>query len=701
MNASAFALISTITLFFQATGVGAQALPASAPEIHCSLLAVNPGKRAASVPLIIEGEVLESQGFRGTNGRIYTSNRVRVYKLLKGQAPTEITLLTEGGTVGLDRQELTNTLSLVPGEQGVFFLEPAPFAGTAAAGVAYAAYASQQGFVRYELGTLTAAEPFRTYPALGAEFYRAVAPGSTPQLVQANPSLEAAVSRRAVPMANQVLAPTITTIGPLTLTAGTGAVLTISGSGFGNTRGNGFVEFRNADDGGATYTKITDADYVSWSDTRIQVLVPSLSSTRNTAGTGPVRVTTTDQQQSTSPAIVTVVYAASNVQDNTRALRAIPNNLNQNGEGGYTFRFDPGFANNTAANAAWQRALESWRCQTGVNWVVGATRTKAGVAEDSENAVGFDSGTDLPANVLGRTTSYYRGCFLSNGTVSFYVQEIDTQFDDATNWQFGPGNPTATQIDFESVALHELGHAQQLSHLILPSAVMHYAIARGQLSRRLAAASDIAGGRYVLRNRGFLRSECGSSAMLPAPLTSQRVQFVAGAGTILQWTTRAECFVSGFVVERASADTTAGWQTLGTVAAGVAGGTYRFTDPQPRSGLSYYRLRVRRPDNSLDNVVPLAVTDSEAAKGLVFYPNPLRGTNTPVTLQYQAGATAGTLTLRFYDAIGRYQGGTLLRYEPGLNILPIVPPLGHSGLYIARWTDSNGASGKAGLVVVQ
>jgi hypothetical protein len=705
MNASAFALISVVTLFLQAAGARAQALPAAAaPELHCSLLALSPEARAAAVPLILEGEVLESQGFRGTNGRIYTSNRVRVYKLLKGQAPAEITLLTEGGTVGLDRQELTNTLSLVPGDQGVFFLERAAFAGTAAAGVAYAAYASQQGFVRYELGSLTAAEPFRAYPALDADFYQEVAPGSQLRQVQQNPALEAAVARRAAPVARKVLAPAIAIIGPLVLPAGTGAVLTITGSGFGAARGNGFVEFRNADDGGATYTKITDADYLSWSETQIRVLVPSLTASRNTAGTGPVRVTTTDQQQATSPASVTIVYAASNVQDNTKMLRAAPGALNQNGEGGYTFRFDPNFVTNTAANAAWQRALENWRCQTGVNWVVGTTRPKAGVAEDGENSVGFDVGADLPVNVLGRTTSYYRGCYLSNGTssgtVSFYVQEIDTQFDDASNWQFGPGNPSSAQIDFESVALHELGHAQQLSHLILPSAVMHYAIARGQVSRRLAAPSDIVGGRYVLRTRGFVRSECGSSPMLPAPLTGQQVQFVAGAGTILQWTTRAECFVSGFVVERAAADTTAGWQVVGTVAAGATSGTYRFTDPQPRPGLSYYRLRVRRPDNSLDSVVPLAVTDSEAGGGLQFYPNPLQGTATPLTLQYQGGTSPGTLTLRFYDAIGRYQGGTVLRYESGLNVLPVVPPLVRPGLYITRWTDSNGPGGKARLMFV-
>lgn len=681
----------------------AVAQPAPPPEeIHCSLLPVRPQARAARVPLIVEGEVLESRGLRGARGRIYTVHRLRVYKLLKGQAPAELTLLTEGGSIGLDRQELTNTLQLRPGQQGVFFLEQSSFS-VAAAGSAWSVYASQQGFVEYDLRTATAAEPFQAYPALGPALYARLTGGAVAvREVQPYPGLAVALrwqAATAVVVAARVEAPVVTGLAPLSIMAGTKSVLTIQGTGFGATRGNGQVEFRNADVGGAAYTALSEADYVSWSDTQIRVLVPSLSATRATAGTGPVRVTTNDQLLTISAATVTIVYAASNVLDSNTGQRDIASQLNQNGTGGYTYRFDPGFAANTAAGAAWQRALSSWRCQTGVNWTLGATRTTAGISEDGQNSVGFDTGTELPTGVLGRTTSYYRGCYRPDGTVSFYVQEIDTQFDDATDWQFGPARPTLSQVDFESVALHELGHAQQLSHLILPSAVMHYAIARGQVSRTLAAPSDIAGGRYVLRQRGFVLSACGGAAMLPAPLTSQQARYQSGTGAVVDWTTQNECFVSGFVVERTAADTTTGWQAVATVAAG-AGPAYRYTDAQPRTGLSYYRLRVRRPDGSLDTAVPLAVTDdATVADGVQFYPNPL-APGEPLGLQYLAGTTAGSLTLRFFDAVGRYLGGTLVRYQPGLNVLPVTAPELRAGWYIVRWTDSNGGTGSARLVRV-
>lgn len=157
-----------------AFSAAAQSLPSvAAPDLgaetHCLLLPLSPAARAAHVPLIVEAEVLDAQGFRAGNGRIYTRHRLRVYQSLKGRAAAELTVLTEGGTVGLDRQELTNTLRLSPGQQGVFFLEAATFPGVAA-GSGWAVYASQQGFVSYDLSTATAAEPFRRYAALDEAF---------------------------------------------------------------------------------------------------------------------------------------------------------------------------------------------------------------------------------------------------------------------------------------------------------------------------------------------------------------------------------------------------------------------------------------------------------------------------------------------------------------------------------------------------
>ncbi len=682
--------------------LAAQPLAAQSSETaaatHCLLVPLNPAERVARASRIVEAAVTESQSFRAADGRIYTRHQLQVFRQFKGPAAATLMVLTEGGTVGLRREVLTNTLQLQPGQQGIFFLEPTTVPGAAG----WQVYGSEQGFVRYDLTDLSAAEPFRHYEALDAAFYAAVAAAIAPQVVRPNTALAAARQRLAEPVAARPQVAVITGLAPLSLTAGTGAVLTITGTGFGSSRGTGLVEFRNADDGGATYTRLNDDDYLSWTDTRIQVRVPALSATGNPAGTGPVRVTPngTGQLPALSPGIVTVVFAATNVRDTKTNQRAVAGHRDLNGEGGLTFRFEADFAANTAASASWQRALDTWRCQTGINWSLGPTRTKTGVADDGENSVGFDTSAQLPAGVLGRTTSYYQGCYRPDGSVAFYVHEVDTQFDDAANWQFGPAAPVNPQVDFETVAVHELGHAQQLSHLILPSAIMHYAIARGQRSRTLNPASDVAGGRYVLRTRSFRSDPCGPAPMLPAPLIGQ--QATAGSGGVaLDWTTRDECNLSGFVVERAPLDTTAGWQPVATVAAGGSGNRYRTLDAQPLPGLSYYRLRVRRPDGSTDAARPLLVTDEAGATATLRpFPNPLPADGSPLGLQYGAGPASGTLQVLFYDAIGRYLGGTRLNYGPGLNLLRTDPPTAlKPGYHLLRWTDSNGPKGSVPLLV--
>jgi hypothetical protein len=63
--------------------------------------------------------------------------------------------------------------------------------------------------------------------------------------------------------------PTITNFTPTSITSGTSSSLTINGTNFGATQGTGFVEFKNANDGGTTWVKPLTTDYVSWSNTQI------------------------------------------------------------------------------------------------------------------------------------------------------------------------------------------------------------------------------------------------------------------------------------------------------------------------------------------------------------------------------------------------------------------------------------------------
>jgi hypothetical protein len=335
------------------------------------------------------------------------------------------------------------------------------------------------------------------------------------------------------------------------------------------------------------------------------------------------------------------------------------------------------------------RGLTQWRCATGINWELGANVASNAIASDQNNVIAFDDGT-LPARVLGRTTSYYLGCYNAQGEVIFYVSEIDQQFASALPFQFGPGLAGAGQYDFESVAVHELGHAQQLTHLIRPGAIMHYGVAAGANLRTLNPASDVAGGRLVLRTRSFRNRGCGGPAMLPAPLTSLTTSLVNGTPTST-FSTRAECFLTGFVLERsASTDTTAangGWQAVATINAGLASGQYGLADPRPVAGLHYYRLGLRRPDGTIDYAAPVPLL-TEAGSDTQVFPNPITGGQ--LQLAYPAAAN-GDLVLRFYDELGRYHRGQRVAVQAGLNLLTLDVASLRPGFYILRLTDDQGS----------
>ena len=655
------------------------------------MLPLAPEQRVQLSALVVEAQVRDAQSFWDAGHQhLFTRHRLRVFTLLKGQPAdtTGLVLLTEGGRLGLDQQVLTNTLHLAPGQRGVFFLMPAAWPGLPAAGRSLTPVGSQQGFIEVNPTDGTAAEPFRTYPVLDAAFYQRLAglTGQPRRVLHPLPALPTLMAARPA----GTLAPLVTGLSPASLPAGAGAVLTIIGTGFGSSRGAGFVEFRNADDGGATRVKARETDYLAWTDTRIQVRVPSVASGGHPAGSGLVRVTTDGQLPAESLTALTVIYALTNVVSTDGTILQRPNHIALNASGGISFQLGPSFG--AGPTAAWRRALASWRCSTGMNWE-GAAGPGNAIADDGVNVVAFDQGAQLPALVLGRTTSYYRGCFAPDGSVVFWVKEIDMQFDDGANFQFGPGNAVSPQIDFETVAVHELGHAQQLGHLILPGAVMHYAVARGQNTRTLSAVSDIAGGRQVLRGRSFRDLGCGGPALLPAPLTALAGSYQGGTGATLSWTTRDECFLSSFVVERSAGPDTTGWQRLGTVAARPPATQYSFDDAQAPAGLHYYRLRLARPDGSLDNAAPVLLSSEGATVGI--FPNPVA--DEALQLQYPAAAP-GVVAFRVYDEQGRLVRAVSFNVAAGLRLLRLDVAGVRPGFYLLRWQDAQGGTGSRKFV---
>lgn len=453
---------------------------------------------------IIEGKVISSQSLWDANRQsIYTIHTIEVFKVFKGQVQSNLEIITEGGVVDMKAQLTTPSLDLSQGDMGVFIMEEntVQFASNEITSLnKYKPYSSFQGFYKYNEFENKVSNSYVVIEGISQRFYDMIEAQMQSKFIKVS-EFDIDDHMNFLEQKRAANALEITSFNPVTISGGTKSILTINGSGFGANPGS--VLFRDANDGGATFFTALASQIVSWSDTQIQVEVPSR------AGTGAIRVVTAIGPSTTSASNLTVVFSEINVTSDNVAY--LTQHIDDNGNGGYDWSMNINFFLNTPAKESFTRAFDTWRCETGINWDINSTFTTVNViAFDDINIIRFDVGDELPAGVLARNISYFNGC--NNGdTLDWFVAELDIVFNDSTNWQFGPAVPSASQVDFESVAVHELGHGHQLAHIIDPSAIMHYAIGSGVLNRVLAV-NDILGGNDV-QQRSTTIPVCGNGLM--------------------------------------------------------------------------------------------------------------------------------------------------------------------------------------------
>ena len=483
-------------------------LAANRAAAQCSLYEIPLLQRIQSSTAIFEGKVISSYSFWDSgHSVIYTANKIEVFKMFKGAiVGAVIELITEGGIVG-DKMEIVEpSLQLGQGSTGIFFAINSTIESpdNNTGNINFMSFAGPQGFVKYDWNGQTANEPFKKYNSIG-ELHDLI------QKVTQNKYLivkefEGFPSQIKANSGNSVqTGPSISSFSPTTITAGTGSVLTINGLGFGAAQGTSFVEFKNADNAGASYIQPHSSQYILWSDTQIKVKVPSRTDVQANAGTGTIQVTVASTA-ATSSSPLTISYSEINIFSSSVIDQT--EHIDDNSTGGYTFQLFTGFNSNTAAKDAFTRALNTWVCGTNMNWEIGATTSVDAILSDGVNVVRFDSGSELPSGVLGRCTSRYTSC--SSGL--WYVTELDVVFDDAANWHYSTSAPTGAKYDFESVALHELGHGHQLNHVIDNTDVMHYALTNASTSRTLNINNINAGNDVMSRN--LVTNSCGPAKML-------------------------------------------------------------------------------------------------------------------------------------------------------------------------------------------
>ncbi len=473
---------------------------------QCMMIEIPLDQRAKASDLVIEGRVIEKNCYWDAHQTtIYTVNTVEVYKVFKGTISTSsIQVLTSGGRVD-DRAVIVHpALELNIGDVGVFTCETVKRFDVVS-NVSrtqmpqFEAYGGAQGFVQYNSYNETANDAFKSYKNIEKEVYSVVL----------DPSLKnyRTVKKFDVHSINNKVATlgvaSISSFSPTTITAGTKSVLTINGSGFGSTPGT--ISFKNADNGGSSTVNAIATQILTWTDAQITVEVP------NKAGTGTFQV-----GGASSPSPITITYNITNYNSDfngNKIIVASPiDHVDKNGTGGYTWHMTTGFDGNAAAKASFTRAFNSWRCNTGINWQLGTT-TSVDQMNAKDNVCTIRFGTDLPQGAVGVCQSGLLACGSPGGTAwTWYVDDLDITFTPNVSYEYGPAPVSGQNNDFESIAVHELGHGHQQGHVINTADIMHFQLAGGT-SRRVLAPANINGGLFV-QAQSEVANACGPGAMI-------------------------------------------------------------------------------------------------------------------------------------------------------------------------------------------
>ncbi|WP_317292989.1 T9SS type A sorting domain-containing protein [Aestuariibaculum lutulentum] len=479
-----------------------------AAQNHSSIKA-NLSNQIKQSKQVVEGKVISQESFwDDAHQNIFTRQIIEVNKVFKGELLKTVEVITNGGVVDLDAIIVSHSLQLKKGDFGMFILDEISDKNLTSKNrnKLFQSVGDLQGFYKYDVKGNVASNGGAIYDNISIKLYNDIIKQTqkNPEILKSNELEMNGEIQDQVIQSNLVTNTTLTmaSFNGARFTAGTKSILTINGSGFGDVKGS--VSFSDANLGGFFYAETLGSQIMSWTNTQIEVEIPDY------AGTGYVKVNTIDNGTIKSTEKLVIDYAEVNLNYNGRAYQT--QHVDKNNNGGYTWFMNEEFYNSDA-NAAFTRALNTWKCETGINWEVSSeitTLTKYNLY-DNLNTITFTD--NIGATTLGQCFSRYAGC-VQDGAIKWYVVEMDIIFNRSVNWNYSTAEPISTQVDFESVTVHELGHGHQLGHVVNPDIIMHFSLESGETLRKLNAI-DIEGAQDV-QSRSTSGDVCGELSMVSA-----------------------------------------------------------------------------------------------------------------------------------------------------------------------------------------
>ncbi len=444
---------------------------------QCLVRDIPISERAINSTQIVNAKIIDSHSFQ-KEGHIYTS-----YSLKDNKNGQIIHLIVKGGQFGDLIELISPSLILNIGDEGLFYLNKSIESSdsnplfTPAIGVL--------SFIKYN----PANETFEDYLHIYAPKDFQYTPARTDLEQTKN---DENISFRYYPR--------IDLISPLIVTAGTKQVITIKGINFGNNAaGKALIEFRNPDYAtGAViaYQSVSPEHILSWTNNKIEVLVPGKDPYlgKSGAASGNIRLRNTFGEVCLSSQKIKVLYNQFSNGTNGTLL------VNDNDFGGYTLSYNEKFKSIPKRVSAFERALESWQCGIHSSYIADGSTTSVGCpANDGINLISMDTKCNMSPELLAQTTHWFIQCSKTN-TI---LLEMDLIFDDAVKWFYDTTKTPTNKFDFESVALHELGHAHGMGHVLEKENIMFANFFPGEMKRIIDTNSVNCGLNIIERSSKF------------------------------------------------------------------------------------------------------------------------------------------------------------------------------------------------------